>query len=444
MNNSLKKSDAIQASSEPFSAIHLNQIFQVSPKQEDRLTSRENGWLEFKASFNWAGREEYARTIAAFANNKGGYLVFGIKDKPHLILGIDTKKFEAVDPTEISRYFNDTFGVEIGWEVKTVEFVGKTILLFYVYPATRKPVIAAVSGGKGHLIEGDIYYRYRGRTQRIRYPELQDLLEEQRRAEQASWLRFLRQIARVGIQNTAFVDLTSGKGVGPGSSFVIDETLLPHLKFIKQGQFIEKSGAPAVRLIGDANSIPTQIIRPSKKVTVVRAINTPDIVRAFLTKESVSSPLDYVDRICFETSAYLPVYYFLNLAGMSRADAISRLTALPSTNQSRRRLLERLSGSDELYLSPPKDISNESSRLRAEYIEKHKGKKVKSSISSGHLKSAVKAFRSLAFEELDYSYCAGFLLLCFEKHYGGSDAGLSDEIRRAISYLDRAYFRPAS
>lgn len=433
--------DSIQATSAPFSANHINQICQVSPKQPDRLISRENGWLEFKASFNWAGREEYARTIAAFANNKGGYLVFGVKDKPHEVLGIDTRKFDAVDPTDISRYFNDVFGVEIAWEAKAVEFAGKMLLLLYVFPAVRKPVIAAVSGSKGHLVEGDIYYRYRGRTQRIRYPELQQLLEEQRRSEQASWLRLLRQIARVGIQNTALVDLTSGKGAGPGSTFVIDEALLPQLKFLKQGEFVETGGAPALRLVGDATSMPTGLIRPAKKVTVAKAINTPDIVSAFLRQEQVAIPLEYVDRICFEASAYLPVYYFLHLAKISRDDAIARLNALQSTSPSRRRLIERLSGSDILYLAPPKDTTSEGGRLRAEYIEKFKTHTVKASIPAAHVKHAVKALRSLAPNEVDNPSCRELLHLWFNKYYGGVVPGLSDEIRRAIAYLDQVCYR---
>lgn len=435
--------DNIQASSAPFSPLNLNQIFQVSPKHANRLISRENGWLEFKASFNWAGREEYARTIAAFANNKGGYLVFGVKDKPHEVLGLDTRKFDAIDPTEISKYLNDTFGVEIAWEAKAVEFSGKTLILLYIFPATRKPVIAANSGPKGHLVEGEIYYRYRGRTQRIRYPELQQLLEDQRRSEQASWLRLLRQIARVGIQNTALVDLTSGKGVGPGSAFVIDEASLPQLKFLKQGEFVETGGAPTVRLVGDATSMPTGLIRPAKKVTVAKAINTPDIVSSFLQQETVGNPLEYVDRICFETSAYLPVYYFLHLAKVSRSNAIERLNGLQSTSQSKIRLIERLSGSDVLHVAPPKEVASENSRLRTEFIEKHKLQTVKSALPVTQLKQAVKAMRSLTPAEINNPYCRDLLYSWFKKHYGGEDPALSDEIRRAIAYLDHVCHRKA-
>ncbi len=45
MVKSVTDPDIILVTAAPFSAIHLNQIFQESPKQGDRLISRENGWL---------------------------------------------------------------------------------------------------------------------------------------------------------------------------------------------------------------------------------------------------------------------------------------------------------------------------------------------------------------------------------------------------------------
>lgn len=371
--------------------------------------------------------------------------MFGVKDKPHVVAGVDVKKIENVDPADMTRYFNDVFGVEIGWEAKSIDFGGKTVLLLYVFPAARKPVIAAVTGDKRHLIEGEIYYRYRGRTQRIRYTELQLLLEEQRRSEQASWLRLLRQIARVGIRNTAVVDLTTGKGVGPGSSFLIEESLLSQVKFLKNGEFVEEKGAPAIRLIGDATALPVGFTALGKKVKVpaARAINTPDIVRAFLQQEGVSRPLDYLDRICFEASAFLPAYYFLHLAKINRPEAVARLSGISSTNPSRRKLIERLSGADTLFLAPPKDTFTEGGRLRAIFMEKHKRMAVKPAVAASEIRHAVKAVRSLARAEIDHAYCNALLQAWFDKHYGGSDAGLSDEIRRAICYLDQVRYRDA-
>lgn len=59
-------------------------IFTFHASIANRLVSRESGWLEFKESFNWNSKDRYAKSIASFANNKGGYIVFGIKDKPRV------------------------------------------------------------------------------------------------------------------------------------------------------------------------------------------------------------------------------------------------------------------------------------------------------------------------------------------------------------------------
>ena len=46
------------------------------------LFHREGQELEFKEQFNLAGLADYFRDFAAFSNNKGGYLIFGVSDTP--------------------------------------------------------------------------------------------------------------------------------------------------------------------------------------------------------------------------------------------------------------------------------------------------------------------------------------------------------------------------
>ena len=149
----MKLEGPLSNASGPFSQENLNQIFQVSTKYPDRLVSRESGWLEFKSSFNWAGKEQYARTIAAFANNRGGYIVFGVKEKPHVVIGVDLSKFNDTDPAKISEYLNHAFGVEVAWEAQPVEFLGKNLVIFYVPPAARRPVFPVASGDRAARVK---------------------------------------------------------------------------------------------------------------------------------------------------------------------------------------------------------------------------------------------------------------------------------------------------
>lgn len=64
----------------PLDENELFKIFKTSAKYPDRLIKREDKNHEFKASFNMANAAMYLKTIAAFANNEGGYIIFGVQD----------------------------------------------------------------------------------------------------------------------------------------------------------------------------------------------------------------------------------------------------------------------------------------------------------------------------------------------------------------------------
>ncbi len=92
---------------DPFSVDRLAEIFRFAPGSVDRLISRESTTLEFKESFGWKSLPDYARIMAAFANNKGGYLVFGVTDSPHLLKGLQKTFFEELDPQQLTSKLND-------------------------------------------------------------------------------------------------------------------------------------------------------------------------------------------------------------------------------------------------------------------------------------------------------------------------------------------------
>ena len=108
-----------------FSEDRLNNIFQVDPKRPERIKKRESKWLEFKEAFNWGAKRKYVRTMAAFANTKGGYIVFGVGDKPRILIGLTNDRFDSMDPAVISGFLNDTFSAELLWETHIHSFRGK-------------------------------------------------------------------------------------------------------------------------------------------------------------------------------------------------------------------------------------------------------------------------------------------------------------------------------
>lgn len=168
--------------------------------------------------------------------------------------GKNLEAFENLDPEQMSKHFNDHFAPETMWDIHQYELDGNMYGLIYVNESNNKPVVCCKDAGK-ELKEGDIYYRYRGRTERIKHPELRTILDTKRQQEQLLWMQHLANITRIGVQDAGIFDLQTGQVTGSCGSFLIDESLLSQLSFIKEGEFSEVKGKPALKLIGSVHPI---------------------------------------------------------------------------------------------------------------------------------------------------------------------------------------------
>ena len=88
---------------------NIARIFASLDPKSSALSSRESGTIEFKQSFDWANKAKYSKTMAAFANNRGGYIIFGVTNSPRLLAGISGAGFENHDEATISAYLNGIF-----------------------------------------------------------------------------------------------------------------------------------------------------------------------------------------------------------------------------------------------------------------------------------------------------------------------------------------------
>lgn len=234
-----------------------------------RLYHREGQELEFKEQFNFAGLADYFRDFAAFSNNRGGYLIFGVKDSPRILIGLSEKaktQFDKIDPEKITGYILDIFTSDICWEQAQIEFEGMTFGIFRIYEAATKPVIAKKNEGKDQVIKkGDIYYRYGGRTQKIQHAELESIINKRIERNNQHWLDLMSKIGRAGPQNAAILDTEKALIEKDDMRIlVLDEGLAEKLKFIKEGQFVERGGAATLKLVGDV--VPVEKIEVTKKV----------------------------------------------------------------------------------------------------------------------------------------------------------------------------------
>jgi predicted HTH transcriptional regulator len=68
--------------------------FKIQLNQKGHLRRRESYDLEFKQAFHFGDSLlDYLRSLVGMANNRGGRLVFGIQDKPHIPIGLKNDKF---------------------------------------------------------------------------------------------------------------------------------------------------------------------------------------------------------------------------------------------------------------------------------------------------------------------------------------------------------------
>ena len=79
-------------------------------------------------------------------------------------------------------------------------------------------------------------------------------------------LEFAQKAQSLGMENAAIFDLKTGEVDGKNGSFLIDENLLPHLKFINEGQFDETEGAPSLKLLGELQTLAGDTVTVERKV----------------------------------------------------------------------------------------------------------------------------------------------------------------------------------
>lgn len=425
-----------------FSQEDLNEIFKISPTDTERVISRENSWLEFKESFGWASLPKYLKTSAAYANARGGYIVFGIANKPHRLCGLagaNLKFFEDLDPEKLSLNFNAHFAPEIEWEIQEYELYGKMYGLLYIHEAKDKPVVCIKEGGK-ELKESDIYYRYRGRSERIKYPELRAILEAKREKEQRLWMQHLNNIARIGVREAGIFDLHTGSVTGAGGSFLIDESLLSQLSFIKEGEFSEVKGKPTLKLIGHVEPLGGTVIGMAKKQIVkIKGIRTADIVIGALNQDDVPDPDEFIKQICFESTAFLPIYYFIKKSGMTLDKTVEMLESVVSRSATRGKLIERLKSGNTQALAIPNGSTSAATKKRM-YAEAFRDNKTITEIAGEELGYCLQAIRGLTADEVNSNSKSirEFLRTQFNKHYASAKGPLADNLRRAICWVDEA------
>lgn len=238
----------------------IQKIFGIEYDDTDfRVKSREGNRRDFKESFQTKKLGDYFRTMAAFANNQGGEIVFGIKDRPHEIVGTDLASL--MSPEDLANKIQEYFDPSIFFEVETATVEERDLFRIAVSRADSRPVICrktlTVKREKKNreydetvLEESAIYYRYGARSKQVRYAELSAMLQERREQELQSILQNLQIMQEIGPQRAGIVDMTKRDAPGRETALYLSKEAAKHLNVIERGRFVEDKGAPAYTIAG--------------------------------------------------------------------------------------------------------------------------------------------------------------------------------------------------
>jgi hypothetical protein len=219
-----------------------------------KLAGGETDRTECKANFRVQPEERFSkalRAIAGLANNKGGYLLFGITDGSFQAEGLGDDTFTKTDISLLNRILVGALDPVPRITKALIEFGGRQIGVLYVEKHDHAPVVAIKNVGQD-VKEGGIYYRYVGETRLIKPGELRQIIAAR---EQRAIAEFSSRMTRVATGKEATIDLDSGEVAGTSGKFVIDKSLLSSIQFVREGEFNEAKGAPALRLIGDVEPV---------------------------------------------------------------------------------------------------------------------------------------------------------------------------------------------
>ncbi len=229
-------------------------------KDDGRMKHRESKKLEFKANFNINSMNDYSKTFAAFANSSGGVIVFGVQDRPRSPSGMTNSNLLEVDPEQITNYLNEHFSPEIDWEMYDFEIESNKFGVILISESQYKPVVCKKETRGQRAREGDIFYRYSGRSERIKFPELQNIFDENKEKERKKWMEHIQNIAKIGPENIMLMDVMKGEIPNEhNNKIIVDSELLKEIKFIQEGKFVERDGAPALKLIGSVEGADTVV-----------------------------------------------------------------------------------------------------------------------------------------------------------------------------------------
>lgn len=331
----------------------------IAERAQARFVQRDDGdWYladgetseqECKLQFDPRRMEPFIRAIAALANNRGGFVYIGVGDPEGRVVGMSDTAFQDTDIVRISDKAKTFLTPTPSFSKHVISIGGHSVGVLFVEKYPIPPVIVCRDGNG--FEDGVILFRNPGQTGKIKFGDLLTMLRERDRAATHSLLESVSRLSEIGADRALIVDTEKGEMDAGAKRIVIDRALADQLDFIREGEFDERAGARALRLVGDVHAVDPagQVVERFEG----RALDADALLRAYLIHEEVRAPLEYVCVSAKVQRQWLPLFYFVRLAGGNINEAIE---ALDTTNAvyrvSKANALERLRGQRYAFERP--------------------------------------------------------------------------------------------
>lgn len=310
------------------------------------LIDGETSDQECKSEFNPRRMEPVIKAIAAMANNRGGFIFIGVSNAEGRVSGMPDQSFQTTDIVRLTDKAKSLLVPTPNFSKETIAVGGHEVGVIHV-EKYRQPPIVVCRDAHG-MEDGTILFRYPGQSAKIKFGDLHALLRERDRDAHASLLSSAARLSEIGTDRALLVDAHEGKLDVGGASITIDRALAEQLEFIHEGQFEEKDGSPTLRLLGDVRAV-DEAGQVQERV-VGRALTADMAVKAFLSRQHVRSPMEYVRLPLHVRRQWIPLHYFIRQSGQTVEQAIEALEASDAVYQAAKtRALERLRGETSAF-----------------------------------------------------------------------------------------------
>lgn len=316
-----------------------------------KVVCGEGADCESKREFDLKKPVHMVRTIAAMANNRGGFLFYGVEDHSQEVVGLVNDKFENTDIARIVDVVRKYMAPTPDFKKFEIEIGALKVGVLFIEPYVVPPIVITKHDDK--VAEGDILFRYPGRSERIKPNDLFDLLRRRDLGAATNLLNSAQHIARIGSDRAVILNTDVNKIDLEKKTILIDSKLAEQLKFIKEGSFEEKEGAPTLKLVGDVSLAET--VKGETEVVIHEKALEPDmVVLAYLNNDQVGAPIEYIKESAMVQREWLPLFYFAKALENGVADGIAALEGTKANyKNTKKKALARLRGERSAFQKAP-------------------------------------------------------------------------------------------